>query len=119
MFWRRFFIEMMFGNEFACMVTPDGGLGEYNRAPQNITSQNIGQLGEMLLAQGRPQEAITVFELSLLRNTNRSLALLGLARAQEAAGNLEAAAETQALLASNWKGDLPAFRQSTYPWLGD
>ncbi len=75
-------------------------------------------LGEMLLAQGRPEEAITVFELSLLRNTNRSLALLGLARAQEAAGNSKAT-ETQALLASNWKGDLQAFRRSAYPWLGD
>jgi predicted Zn-dependent protease len=87
--------------------------------PPHIPKPPNELLGEMLLAQGRPQEAITVFELSLLRNTNRSLALLGLARAQEAAGNLKAAAETQALLASNWKGDLQAFRQSTYPWLGD
>ena len=73
----------------------------------------------MLLAQGRPQQAITEFDLSLSRNTNRSLSLLGLARAQEAAGELKAAAETNALLASNWKGDLQAFGQSAYPWLGD
>jgi hypothetical protein len=79
----------------------------------------IELLGEMLLAQGHPEQAISEFELSLLRNTNRSLSLLGLARAQEAAGNQKAAAETKALLASNWKGDLQAFRNSTSPWLGD
>jgi predicted Zn-dependent protease len=73
----------------------------------------------MLLAQGRPAEAIGEFELSLSRNTNRSLSLLGLARALEAVGEKKAAAETQALLASNWKGDLQGFRQSGSPWLGD
>ena len=87
--------------------------------PPHIPKPPNELLGEMLLAQGRPEEAITAFDLSLLRNTNRSLALLGLARAQEAAGNLKAAAETRALLASNWKGDLQAFKQSAYPWLGD
>jgi predicted Zn-dependent protease len=87
--------------------------------PPHIPKPPNELFGEMLLAQGRPKEAITGFELSLLRNTNRSLALLGLARAQEAAGHSIAAAETQALLAANWKGDLQAFRQSTYPWLGD
>ena len=87
--------------------------------PPHIPKPPNELLGEMLLAQGRPEEAVTGFEQSLLRNTNRSLALLGLARAQEAAGHSIAAAETQALLASNWKGDLQAFRQSTYPCLGD
>jgi tetratricopeptide (TPR) repeat protein len=87
--------------------------------PPHIPKPPNELLGEMLLALGRPQEAITGFELSLLRNTNRSLALLGLARAQEAAGHTIEAAETQALLASNWKGDLQALRQSSYPCLGD
>jgi tetratricopeptide (TPR) repeat protein len=75
-------------------------------------------LGEMLLAQNRPLEAIVEFENSLLRNTNRSLSLLGLARAQEAAGQIKEAADTRALLASLWKGDLTAFLSSGYPWLG-
>jgi tetratricopeptide (TPR) repeat protein len=87
--------------------------------PPHIPKPSSELLGEMLLAQGHPQQAITEFDLSLSRNTNRSLSLLGLARAQEAAGELKAAAETKALLASNWKGDLQAFGQSAYPWLGD
>ena len=87
--------------------------------PPHIPKPSSELLGEMLLAQGDPEQAISEFELSLLRNTNRSLSLLGLARAQEAAGNQKAAAETKALLASNWKGDLQAFRNSTSPWLGD
>jgi tetratricopeptide (TPR) repeat protein len=87
--------------------------------PPHIPKPSSELLGEMLLAQGRPAEAIGEFELSLSRNTNRSLSLLGLARALEAVGEKKAAAETQALLASNWKGDLQGFRQSGSPWLGD
>ena len=75
-------------------------------------------LGEMLLAQDRPLEAIAAFEQSLLRNTNRSLSLLGLTRAQQQAGQAEEAAATRALLASFWKGDLTVFLDSRYPWLG-
>jgi len=87
--------------------------------PPHIPKPSHELLGEMLLAQGRPQEAIAEFEMSLSLNTGRSLALLGLARAQEAAGNLTEASESQALLATHWKGDLQAFRRSDYPWLGD
>ena len=87
--------------------------------PPHIPKPSNELLGEMLLAQGRPEEAITEFQVSLSRNTGRSLSLLGLARAQEAAGNLTEASESQALLANNWKGDLQAFRRSDYPWLGD
>jgi tetratricopeptide (TPR) repeat protein len=87
--------------------------------PPHIPKPTNELLGEMLLAQGRPVEAISEFELSLLRNTNRSLSLLGLARAQQAAGQTLEAAETRALLASGWKGDLQAFRQSTNPWIGN
>ena len=87
--------------------------------PPHIPKPSNELLGEMLLAQGRPQEAIAEFEMSLSRNTGRSLSLLGLARAQKAAGNLKEASESQALLTVNWKGDLQALRQSDYPWLGD
>ena len=87
--------------------------------PPHIPKPSSELLGEMLLGLGRPEEAITEFEISLSRNTGRSLSLLGLARAQGAAGNLTEASESLALLSSNWKGDLQAFRQSNYPWLGD
>jgi tetratricopeptide (TPR) repeat protein len=42
-------------------------------------------LGEVLLELGRPAEAIEPFELALRRNPNRSLSVLGLARAATAA----------------------------------
>ena len=51
--------------------------------PPHIPKPPNELLGEMLLAQGRPEEAVIGFEQSLLRNTDRSLALLGLARAQD------------------------------------
>jgi tetratricopeptide (TPR) repeat protein len=76
-------------------------------------------LGEMLLAQDRPKEAVAEFQLALSRHTNRSLSLLGLARAQQAIGDVAAAQETQALLAPNWRGDLQGFQNLVYPWLGD
>ncbi len=101
----------------AAAADENGRALEYG--PPHIPKPSSELLGEMLLAQGRHAAAIAEFELSLSRNTNRSLSLLGLAKAQEAAGNLKTAAETQALLASNWKGDLQAFRQSGSPWLGD
>jgi tetratricopeptide (TPR) repeat protein len=87
--------------------------------PPHIPKPSTELLGEMLLVQSRGEEAIIEFQESLLRNTNRSLSLLGLARAQEAAGRPMEAAETRALLESQWKGDLPALQKSTYAWLGD
>ncbi len=60
-------------------------------------------LGEALLAVGRPKEAIAAFEKGLELMPNRSLALLGLARAQRAAGDAVAAARTTARLRENWR----------------
>jgi tetratricopeptide (TPR) repeat protein len=48
-------------------------------------------LGEMLLEAGRAAEAVEAFEQGLRRNPNRTLAVLGLARAEKAAGRLDAA----------------------------
>jgi tetratricopeptide (TPR) repeat protein len=87
--------------------------------PPHIPKPSNELLGEMLLAQGRSEEAVAEFEMSLSRNTGRSLSLLGLARAQKAAGNFTAASESKALLTANWRGDLQALNQSDYPWLGD
>ena len=87
--------------------------------PPDIPKPAHELLGEMLLARGNPEQATVEFGISLSRNTGRSLSLLGLARAQEAAGALEAAADTRALLARNWRGDFQAFWNSAYTWLGE
>jgi tetratricopeptide (TPR) repeat protein len=60
-------------------------------------------LGELLLKDGKPQQAREAFESSLKRAPNRSLSLLGLARAQDAAGDKVAAATTYKQLLANWK----------------
>jgi len=44
------------------------------------------------------------------------LSLLGLARAQEAAGD-SAAQETWRTLENNWKADIADLRQTDYVWL--
>jgi len=48
-------------------------------------------LGEMLLEAGRPQDAREAFEHALRRHANRSLSVLGLARAATALGDVSAA----------------------------
>ena len=74
-------------------------------------------LGEMYLALDQPEAAIGYFQGSLNRNTGRSLALLGLARAQQASGD-ETAAKTWQQLASNWRGDISTLQDLEYVWLG-
>jgi tetratricopeptide (TPR) repeat protein len=59
-------------------------------------------LGSALLELGRPTEAITAFEQSLALMPNRTLSLLGLARAHRAAGHSRDAARTRALVRANW-----------------
>ncbi len=109
--------------EAAIALLAAAAADEYGRpleyGPPYVPKPSNELLGEMLLAQGRPQEAIIEFDRSLERNTNRSRSLLGLARAQAAAGDEAAAAETNALLAAQWRGDLAAFLASGYPWLGE
>ncbi len=60
-------------------------------------------LGELLLKDGKPKQACEAFDSSLKRAPNRSLSLLGLARAQNAAGDKVAAATTYKQLLANWK----------------
>jgi tetratricopeptide (TPR) repeat protein len=50
-------------------------------------------LGEMLLALDRPAEALVEFERSLKRDPNRFRGIYGAARAAEASGNRQAAAD--------------------------
>jgi TolA-binding protein len=60
-------------------------------------------LGELLLKDGKPKQAAEAFQSSLKRAPNRSLSLLGLARAQSAAGDKTAAAATYKQLLATWK----------------
>jgi hypothetical protein len=66
--------------------------------------------GEVLLASGKPADAATEFEKSLDGAPGRALSLLGLAKAQAAAGKSAASKETYAKLAKQWSradADLP------------
>ena len=60
-------------------------------------------LGDALLTVGRAREAAAAYEKGLELMPNRSLALLGLARAQRAAGDAAAAARTTVRLRENWR----------------
>jgi tetratricopeptide (TPR) repeat protein len=61
-------------------------------------------LGELLLKDGKPKQAQEAFEASLKRAPKRAQSLLGLARAQEAAGDKAAATSTYEQLLAIWKG---------------
>jgi len=72
-------------------------------------------LGEILAALGRPAEAIPFFEQALRRHPNRSLSVLGLARASAAAGNSTAAGQHYRALLSTLDqadADLPVLREA-------
>ena len=59
--------------------------------------------GEILLELGRPREAAAEFERSLARWPNRSLSLLGRARASAALGDRESARDHYRRLLLNWR----------------
>ena len=59
--------------------------------------------GEILLELGRPQEAAAAFEQALKRGPNRSLSLLGLARAAAARGDRESARAHYRRVLANWR----------------
>lgn len=72
-------------------------------------------LGEILLEAGRPAEAIASFETALRRNANRSLSVLGIARAAAASGQADASRRRYTELLANFDGadaDLPALREA-------
>ena len=72
-------------------------------------------LGEVLLEIGQPGEAIAPFQIALRRNTNRSLSVLGLARATHASGDITTSlAQYRALLVNYSRADagLPALAEA-------
>ena len=64
-------------------------------------------IAEILAAAGRHAEAVTEFERALDRTPNRSRSMLGLARAADASGQTERAAEAYAILAELWRDAEP------------
>ena len=75
----------------------------------------IELLGEALVEAGRPAEAIPFFEAALKRNANRSLSLLGLARATKAAGQADASHRHYRALLANLAGadaDVAALKEA-------
>jgi tetratricopeptide (TPR) repeat protein len=72
-------------------------------------------LGEVLLEIGRPRDAIAAFQAALRRNPNRSLSVLGLARATRAGGDVPTSlAQYRALLVNYSRADaaLPALNEA-------
>jgi tetratricopeptide (TPR) repeat protein len=59
--------------------------------------------GELLLAAGRPKEAIAWFERTLTRTPNRSRAVLGLARAAARAGHTARSRASYKQFLANWR----------------
>lgn len=72
-------------------------------------------LGEVLLEIGRPRDAVEPFERALERNANRSLSVLGLARAAAALGDSTTARRRYQQLLANYAGadtDLPELAEA-------
>jgi tetratricopeptide (TPR) repeat protein len=73
-------------------------------------------LGEVLIEIGRPREALAPFQQALRRNANRSLSVLGLARAAQASGDIATARAQYGALLRNYAGadaGLPALNEAT------
>jgi tetratricopeptide (TPR) repeat protein len=60
------------------------------------------QLGAALLEAGRARDAVAAYEAALRERPNRSAALLGLARARRAAGDVAGAADAYRTLLANY-----------------
>jgi len=80
--------------------------------PPTLRTEEL--LGAARLKAGRPHEAVAAYERALRLTPNRSVALLGLARARTAAGDISGAADAYRQLLANWHGadpDLPALAE--------
>ena len=73
--------------------------------PSSLPTHEL--LGEALLEAGRPAEAAAAYKRALELRPNRSTALLGLARARSAAGDLAGSTSAYRELLVNWEGADP------------
>jgi tetratricopeptide (TPR) repeat protein len=72
-------------------------------------------LGEVLLEVGRPRDALSAFNQALRRNPNRSLSVLGAARAAAALGDTKAARRHYRQLLANYEkadANLPELKEA-------
>jgi tetratricopeptide (TPR) repeat protein len=72
-------------------------------------------LGEVLLLAGKPREAAAAFEQTLQRHRNRTLSVLGLARAETALGHTDTARRHYRQVLANFDGadaDLAEVREA-------
>jgi predicted Zn-dependent protease len=72
-------------------------------------------LGEVLLRAGKAKDAIAEFKISLQRHPSRALSMLGLARAEAAAGEPTAAHGVYMKLLDIWQHadpDLPELQEA-------
>ena len=109
-------LEIARGNSEAglALLSESVGIAESMRPPNGapIPLKPAHELyGEALLAAGRPEVALAMFERSLQRMPNRPLSLRGLARAHVALGNADEARRTYGRLESGWHGRDVAWRQ--------
>jgi hypothetical protein len=74
----------------------------FEYGPPFIDKPTEELLGETLLDAKQPREAVEAFQRALVRTPQRTQALLGLERAQKAAGDTAAAQETATKLKSLW-----------------
>jgi len=82
--------------------------------PPDVVKPTHELLGELLLALGRPAEAVSQFSRALELAPGRSPALLGLARAARASGDSAQADRALELLQKNWidaDSEIPALAQ--------
>ena len=82
-------------------ATYDGMAFDFGPPPVLKPPQEL--LGELLLKDGKPKRAREAFEASLKRAPKRTQSLLGLARAEDAAGDKAGALGTYQQLVAIWK----------------
>ncbi len=73
--------------------------------PPSVVKPSYELLGELLLLAGRAEPAKVAFEASLDRAPRRTLSLVGLARAADAAGDGERSDEIMELVREIWKDE--------------
>ena len=86
--------------------------------PPAVVKPTRELLGEVLLEQGKAEEAQRAFERALARGPRRGLSLLGLARASRQAGDAETAERAYAELRQIWQqadADLPELAEVRLP----
>jgi cytochrome c-type biogenesis protein CcmH/NrfG len=89
------------GDDLGALIAEAKAAGSAPMGPPSGL-RNLELLGELLLKAGRPQDAVAAYRQALQLTPKRSEALLGLARACRAAGDMHGASEAYGQLVANW-----------------